>query len=129
MANEKSSIAHERQKISLSDVLVQSEKFFPKESHRVLTTKIGYNLAILVMIYLVIVTIFILVDYYTHAPSMPDISGLTDTTLNNYKNLNEIASERSLKLFDQFVHKSFLPVFTAILGYIFGIRGVEKEAE
>jgi len=40
--------------------------------------------------------------------------------------MSDVAINRTLKLFDQMVHKSFLPVFTAVLGYIFGVRGTEK---
>ena len=58
---------------------------------------------------------------------MPDVQELKSTTLENYERLSKMASTRTLNLFDHMVVKSFLPVLTAILGYIFGTHGVEKE--
>jgi len=90
-------------------------------------TKIGYRLAIFLMIYLALVTGILLTDYLVQSPSMPGLADVGSTTLENYQKLSKMATDRTLRLFDQLVYKSFLPVFTAILGYIFGIRGVEKE--
>lgn len=90
------------------------------------TTRIGYHLAIILLIYLGGVTGILLLDMLIHVPSMPDISGLTKEVHENYKLMSDIAIDRTLRLFDQLVHKSFLPVLTAVLGYIFGVRGTEK---
>jgi hypothetical protein len=40
----------------------------------------------------------------------------------NLKSISDIAADRSIKLFDAIVSRALLPVFTAILGYIFGSR-------
>ena len=61
------------------------------------------------------------------APSLPAAASLDPTKVADYQQLSQICTERTIKLFDHLVVKSFLPVFTAVLGYIFGTRGVEKD--
>ena len=46
--------------------------------------------------------------------------------LENYKTLQQIALEPLTTLFDSIVVKVLLPVFTSILGYIFGSRSDKK---
>jgi len=46
--------------------------------------------------------------------------------LENYKILQQIALEPFTTLFDSIVVKVLLPVFTSILGYIFGSRANNK---
>ncbi len=62
-----------------------------------------------------------------YAPPVPVIPAGTDpaivkATLDNYKTLQQIALEPFTTLFDSIVVKVLLPVFTSILGYIFGLR-------
>ena len=98
------------------------------QSGRVLSpTKIGYYLALFLLIYLSLVTGFIIVDYLRHQPSLPTPTNLTPEMIKNYEALSKLALDRALSLFEKFVQTSFLPVLTAILGYIFGIRGMEKQ--
>jgi len=67
------------------------------------------------------------------APKLPVIPPGADPTtvkamLENYKSLQQIALEPFTTLFDSIVVKVLLPVFTSILGYIFGSRAEEKKA-
>lgn len=90
---------------------------------------IGYKLAIFLLLYLSIVTAVLLVDYCLNVPALPEGSPLDQAQLDQYQKLSEIATERTLKLLDTLVLKGFLPVLTAVLGYIFGTRGADKEDE
>jgi hypothetical protein len=42
------------------------------------------------------------------------------TVFENYKQLQQVSLQPMLNLFDSIVVKVLLPVFTSILGYIFG---------
>ena len=57
--------------------------------------------------------------------AVSNLKRLTPTqqaALDNYKALNAEAISRANSLFDLFATKTLLPIFTAILGYIFGSR-------
>jgi hypothetical protein len=45
-----------------------------------------------------------------------------DALLKNYKTLHDEAFHSATQMFDAIVVKALLPVFTSILGYIFGAR-------
>jgi hypothetical protein len=67
-----------------------------------------------------------------YAPAPPVLPTGADantirTTLENYRSLQQIALEPFTTLFDSIVVKVILPVFTSILGYIFGTRAGERE--
>jgi|HubBroStandDraft_4_1064222.scaffolds.fasta_scaffold437147_2 hypothetical protein len=73
------------------------------------------------------VTLVLVVKWLISAPSVPVIPPNTDEAkikiiLDNYKTLQQIALEPITTLFDSIVVKVFLPVFTGILGYIFGTK-------
>jgi hypothetical protein len=66
------------------------------------------------------------------APTTPAIppgadSNTVKAILDNYKTLQQITLEPYTTLFDSIVVKVLLPVFTSILGYIFGSRTAAKE--
>jgi hypothetical protein len=68
-----------------------------------------------------------------YAPRLPVLQPGADPAtvkamLENYKTLQQIALEPFTTLFDSIVVKVLLPVFTSILGYIFGSRS-EKKSE
>lgn len=88
--------------------------------------QIGYKLARLLLLFLSIVCILLLGDYLLNTPPVPDISQLNAEHLEQYRELSQIVTERNFKLFDLFF-KSFLPIFTAILGYIFGTHSNNKD--
>ena len=74
-----------------------------------------------------LVTLALVVKWLISAPSVPVIPPNTDEAkikiiLDNYKTLQQIALEPITTLFDSIVVKVFLPVFTGILGYIFGTK-------
>ena len=86
-------------------------------------TRVGYKLALFILAYLAAVTVFLFVDYFYHAPSLPAGAAVDAGQVKLYQELSQGAVDRMLKLLDAFVLKGFLPVFTAVLGYIFGSRG------
>ena len=53
---------------------------------------------------------------------LANTQALNQAALDNYKALNAEAISRVTSLFDLLATKTLLPVFTAILGYIFGSR-------
>ena len=88
--------------------------------------RVGYKLAKYLLIYLAAVSAILLVDYWFHAPSLPKQELLGQVQIEQYQSLSEISLDRTLKLLDTLVLKGFLPVLTAVLGYIFGTHGVER---
>ena len=87
--------------------------------------RIGYNLAKFLLLYLAVVTAFLLFEYFVHAPSSPSGTSLDETSLALYKQLSQISLDRTVKLF-QIMVVTVLPVLTAVLGYIFGTREVDR---
>ena len=68
-----------------------------------------------------------------YAPPAPVIPPGSDPAtvkalLDNYKTLQQIALEPFTTLFDSVVVKVLLPVFTSILGYIFGSQANRSDA-
>ena len=115
----------ERETVRLDEVLKQYDVGTGRELS---PTKIGYHLALFVLLYIGIVTAVLLAGYFFNSPTLPDPDKCDPGMLENYEKLSSTAIDRTLKLFDQLIHKSILPIFSAILGYIFGIRGMEKDA-
>ena len=80
-----------------------------------------------------IVTISLLVFLYQHYPQMPrpEAGGATSGqyTIDEYKQLSEIAIKGTQDLFQTIVAQVLIPVFTAILGYIFGRGSRTAESE
>ena len=83
-----------------------------------------------------IVTICIVIFLYQHFPSMPMAQALnnpagqtTQYTIEQYKQLSEIAVKSTQDVFQTIVAQVLIPVFTAILGYIFGRGSRTGEAE
>ena len=75
------------------------------------------------------VTIMIVIHWMATAPwtGIPaNLSGMktedAKAAVDNIKNMSDLSADRSIKLFDAIVSRALLPVFTAILGYIFGSR-------
>lgn len=123
MANDKSHPEVER--ITLDEVLSQGP--VPQVRELPPLTRIGYKLAVFLLLYLSVVTAVLLAEYFFHAPALPAGVSLDEGQLNQFRELSQIATDRTLKLLDALVLKGFLPVLTAVLGYIFGTRGADKE--
>src|SRR5271165_2847276 len=71
------------------------------------------------------VTLVLIMKWILVAPQLPTIPPGADAAtpkaiLDNYKSLQQIALDPYTTLFDSIVVKVLLPVFTSILGYIFG---------
>ena len=88
--------------------------------------KIGYRLAIYLLIYLGTVTAILLAEYFVNAPSTPSGTALDESSLALYKQLSQISLNRTVKLFEILVLTGFLPVLTLVLGYIFGTREADR---
>ncbi len=72
-----------------------------------------------------VVTLALIIKWICYAPSIPAISAEVDhekarALIENYKQLQQVTLEPFTTLFDSIVVKVLLPVFTSILGYIFG---------
>ncbi len=87
---------------------------------------------------IVAMTLMLIAEWIWHSPPSPtsaDLKGaatnLADNAENarklvdNYKTLADVATDRSIKVFDSFVGKAFLPVFTTLIGYIIGARSTK----
>ena len=90
-------------------------------------TRVGYRLAIFLLLYLGAVTAILLVEYFVNAPSPPSGIALDETSLALYQQLSQTSLDRTVKLFEILVLTGFLPVLTLVLGYIFGNRGAERD--
>jgi hypothetical protein len=112
-------------KITLAQVLQETSVPAAKEVSPL--TRIGYKLALFLLLYLSVVTAILLAEYFLNAPSLPKNASLDAAQLGQYQQLSQIATERTVKLLDALVLKGFLPVFTAILGYIFGSNGADRD--
>ena len=78
------------------------------------------------------VTFALVAKWVLYAPATPVIPPGADpatvkTTLDNYRALQQIALDPFISLFDSVVVKVVLPVFTSILGYIFGSAKAKSE--
>lgn len=90
----------------------------------------GYRLALMVGSLMAVVTILLIIQWWISAPStrIPSNFSAEDADkakalAENLKMMSETSVDRSIKLFDSIVGKVLLPVFTSLLGYIFGTRG------
>ena len=89
--------------------------------------KVGLWLATGVGIMIAFVTgsvIWFLISHYPATPSLESLTHLapedTKTAIDHYKELSAVSVKSALDLFQTIVGQALLPVFTAILGYIFG---------
>lgn len=103
------------------------------------TQKAGMRLAIGVGSLATVCTLIVVVGYFATAPAAltsADLLGSAKTlaenadaakkVIENYKALRELHSEQTAKLFDTVVVKMLLPIFTLLLGYIFGNQKAAK---
>ncbi len=111
------------------------------------TQQAGLWLAGAVGLAIVGVIVFVAVVWFQTAPKppvLPPLPAVTDpakakdalagyqalnqAALENYKALNAEAINRVSNLFDLFATRALLPIFTSILGYIFGSRAAAAAA-
>lgn len=82
------------------------------------------NLAWGVGLTIAAITLILLVYFVWTVPAGPSISASaeTKTLIDNYKTLYDVTYQAATGLFETIVVKALLPVFLALLGYIFGSR-------
>ena|SRR5258708_38729913 len=78
-----------------------------------------------------VVTLALIIKWICYAPPIPVIAADMDhekarLAIENYKQLQQIVLEPFTTLFDSIVVKVLLPIFTSILGYIFGSQKGEQ---
>jgi hypothetical protein len=86
----------------------------------------GWTVAIFLFAYLGVVLAWMITDYFLHCPRLPDLATADLDVIDAWQNMQDLAVERVFKLFDLLVWKSFLPVLTAVIGYLFGARALER---
>ncbi|HWF09119.1 MAG TPA: hypothetical protein VG297_11690 [Bryobacteraceae bacterium] len=116
----------EEQKFSADEVLRDAGADGPVRGGTFLQ-RTGLTLAAYVGALAGIVVIALVAKWMFYAPALPTIPSDTDPAatkiiLENYKTLQQATLEPFTSLFDSIVVKVLLPVFTSILGYIFGTR-------
>ncbi len=96
--------------------------------------KAGMQLAMGVGSLIAIVSIMVVVHWMATAPWTGVPSNFSSmkaddakAVVENLKSISDLAADRSIKIFDAVVSRALLPVFTAILGYIFGSRTASSE--
>jgi hypothetical protein len=98
----------------------------------------GFRLAIGVGVIILAVIIFVGIDWIANAPNLtyPDLDSVNaedietlSKAIEQYKTINDLAIERVKTLFDSIVVNALLPIFTLILGYVFGTQRVERQPE
>ena len=83
---------------------------------------------------ILLVTVGVLIFLCIYYPKAPVLEPLKQTpaetkiVLDSYKELSGIAVKNALELFQTIVSQALLPVFTAILGYIFAKGGNKEES-
>lgn len=107
--------------------------------------KAGLRLAVVVGIVIVLITILTFANLFIYSPEAltssvwnnPNLfdkeesvrtvtEQATKTVIENHNLLRQKAWETSMAIFDLMIFKAFLPVFTTILGYIFGSRAISR---
>ena len=84
----------------------------------------------LILLVTVGVVIFLCL-YYPKAPVLEPLKQTpaeTKVVLDSYKELSGIAMKNALELFQTIVTQALLPIFTAILGYIFAKGGSKEDS-
>jgi hypothetical protein len=99
------------------------------------TQQAGLLLAGGVGIVTTLAILVIIAAWIAKAPWMGAPAGLAQmdpdkakAAIDNLKTLNDLSVDGAIKMFDTIVARSLLPVFTAILGYIFGTRASRNDA-
>ena len=84
----------------------------------------GMKLMLGVGLLAAVVTLLIVGQWMMTAPGPPNLQGVSDAAgaIKNYSDLSNVVVEAAVKMFDTVVGKVLLPVFTAILGYVFGSK-------
>jgi hypothetical protein len=88
--------------------------------------RVAFYLAIALFSLITIVSTAIVTEWWVHAPTPPAVSGLSaeaqKAAIDGYKALSDVVNDRTIRVFDAFVLKAFLPLFATIVGFLLGHR-------
>lgn len=81
-----------------------------------------------------VVTLALVIKWICYAPAIPGIPADLDrekarVLIENYKQLQQVTLEPFTTMFDSIVVKVLLPIFTSILGYIFGSQNGKRSRD
>lgn len=102
-----------------------------KASPPTFTQRAGLQLALGVGGLIAVVTVIVIIDWVRGSPPRPNISlsaPEAEAAMKNYRALVDAVNARSTTFFDSIVTKALLPIFTAIVGYIFGARSSDQNS-
>jgi hypothetical protein len=96
--------------------------------------KTGLQLATGIGAVATVVTVALVIKWIIYAPTIPTIPIDMDrekarVAIENYKQLQSVVLEPFTILFDSVVVKVLLPVFTSVLGYIFGSQSAGRRSK
>lgn len=115
-----------KQVIPIDDVY--TEERISAGKRKIPITTVGFYLALCVLGYLVLVTLFLIVDYCIHSPETPKVDAAKEA-IETYQTLSQIVTQRAINFFELMITKTMIPVLTAILGYIFGVRESQAKGD
>jgi len=112
-------IAPEEVMAEVNDIKVQPVPFVQKAGLK-LATAVGIVIAVVTLS-----AVYLLISHHPQAPSLETLKDFPDQNqaIEYYKELSSIAVKSAQDLFQTIVTQALLPVFTAILGYIFAKSG------
>jgi hypothetical protein len=116
--------------VSVGEVLAEERARSPVQVGTFLQ-RTGLTLAVYVGALSCIVTLTLIFGWMRVSPNVPVIPSGTDpntvkTIVENYRSLQQVTLEPFTTLLDSIVAKILLPIFTSILGYIFGSRSNDR---
>jgi hypothetical protein len=92
------------------------------------TQRAGMDLAYGVGALIALVTVVFVASYLFNGPAiptpLPEDAEKAQAMIENHKSISEIYMAQSLRVFEVVISGGLLPIFTAILGYIFGTQTV-----
>lgn len=112
-------IAPEEVMAEVNDIKVQPVPFVQKAGLK-LATAVGIVIAIVTLS-----AVYLLISHHPQEPTLDNLKDFSDQdqAIEYYKELSSIAVKSAQDLFQAIVTQALLPVFTAILGYIFAKSG------
>ena len=112
-------IASEEVMAEINDIKVQPVPFVQKAGLK-LATAVGIVIAVVTLS-----AVYLLISDHHEAPTLDNLKDFPDQdqAIEYYKELSSIAVKSAQDLFQTIITQALLPVFTAILGYIFAKSG------
>ena len=112
-------IAPEEVMAEVHDIKVQPVPFVQRAGLK-LATAVGIVIAIVTLS-----AVYLLISHHPDAPTLGMLKDYPDNkqAIEQYKELSAIAVKSAQDLFQTIVTQALLPVFTALLGYIFAKSG------